>query len=51
MGQMRTGRANGEPLVYNQTDPYLPDLLISRQEHAARVLDSVRAHDAEKAAG
>jgi hypothetical protein len=62
MGKVRTGRrgVGGRPARqscerraagHNQIDPYLPDLLICRQEHAARVLDSVRAQVAEKAAG
>ena len=31
-------RLDGSPLVYNREDPYLPDLLICRAEHAERVL-------------
>ena len=31
-------RIDGTPLVYNREDPYLPDLLICRKEHAATVL-------------
>lgn len=34
-------RIDGSPLVYNQSDVYMPDLLICRKEHAARVLDLV----------
>ncbi len=30
-------RLDGSPLVYNRADPYLPDLLICRPEHAADV--------------
>jgi len=30
-------RLDGSPLVYNRADPYLPDLLICRPEHAAMV--------------
>jgi 3'(2'), 5'-bisphosphate nucleotidase len=36
-------RIDGSPLLYNQPDPYLPDLLICRADLAARVLDAVRA--------
>ena len=35
-------RADGSPLVYNQANTYLPDLLICHKEHAPRVLDLVR---------
>ena len=34
-------RADGSPLVYNQADTLLPDLLICRKEHAAAVLAAV----------
>jgi 3'(2'), 5'-bisphosphate nucleotidase len=36
-------RIDGSPLVYNQADPYLPDLLICRNDLAGPVLDAVRA--------
>jgi 3'(2'), 5'-bisphosphate nucleotidase len=35
---LRCTRLDGSPLVYNRQDPYLPDLLICRPEHAADVL-------------
>ena len=35
-------RIDGSPLIYNQADTYMPDLLICRTEHAAQVLDMVR---------
>jgi 3'(2'), 5'-bisphosphate nucleotidase len=35
-------RLDGAPLVYNQPDPYLPDLLVCRADLAASVLDAVR---------
>ena len=35
-------RIDGSPLIYNQADPYLPDLLICRADLAQRVLDAVR---------
>lgn len=34
-------RMDGSPLVYNQADTYMPDLLICRPEWADRVLDEV----------
>src|SRR6476646_2941859 len=36
-------RLDGAPLVYNQPDPYLPDLLVCRADLAATVLDAVRS--------
>jgi 3'(2'), 5'-bisphosphate nucleotidase len=39
---LHTSRVNGDPLVYNQPDTYLPDLVISRPEHADRVLALLR---------
>ncbi len=38
---LHCSRIDGSPLVYNQADVYMPDLLICRQEHAARVLAEV----------
>ncbi len=35
---LHCSRLDGSPLVYNQADVYMPDLLICRPEHAARVL-------------
>ncbi|ATE63973.1 3'(2'),5'-bisphosphate nucleotidase CysQ [Rhizorhabdus dicambivorans] len=35
---LHASRIDGSPLHYNQRDVYMPDLLICRQEHAARVL-------------
>ncbi|RVU03710.1 3'(2'),5'-bisphosphate nucleotidase CysQ [Novosphingobium umbonatum] len=35
---LHASRIDGAPLVYNQRDTYLPDLLICRPEHAAQVL-------------
>ena len=35
---LHVSRADGSPLVYNQADTYLPDLLICRPELSARVL-------------
>jgi 3'(2'), 5'-bisphosphate nucleotidase len=36
-------RIDGSPLIYNQADPYLPDLLICRTDLAPQVLDAVRS--------
>ncbi len=38
---LHCSRLDGSPLVYNQADPYLPDLLICRPEHAQLVLDGL----------
>ena len=35
---LHVSRIDGTPLVYNNADPYLPDLLICRQADATRVL-------------
>jgi len=35
---LHASRIDGSPLLYNQPDPYMPDLLICRKEHAERVL-------------
>lgn len=39
---LHCSRIDGSPLIYNQADTYMPDLLICRTEHAAQVLDMVR---------
>lgn len=38
---LHVSRLDGAPLEYNRSDPYLPDLLVCRPEHAAAVLDAV----------
>lgn len=38
---LHCSRIDGSPLVYNQSDVYMPDLLICRKEHAGRVLQEV----------
>ena len=38
---LHCSRIDGSPLVYNQRDTYMPDLLICRPEHADRVLEEV----------
>lgn len=40
---LHISRIDGSPLVYNQADVYMPDLLICRREHAELVLAEVRA--------
>ena len=35
---LHVSRLDGSPLVYNQPDPYLPDLLICRPELAERAI-------------
>lgn len=39
---LHVSRIDGSPLVYNQQDVYMPDLLICRKEHAGRVLAEVK---------
>jgi 3'(2'), 5'-bisphosphate nucleotidase len=38
---LHCSRIDGSPLVYNQADVYMPDLLICRREHADDVLRQV----------
>ncbi|MDD3800017.1 MAG: 3'(2'),5'-bisphosphate nucleotidase CysQ [Novosphingobium sp.] len=40
---LHCSRIDGSPLVYNQADTYMPDLLICRKEHARMVLEKVEA--------
>jgi 3'(2'), 5'-bisphosphate nucleotidase len=40
---LHVSRIDGSPLVYNQADTYMPDLLICRKEHAGTVLAKVAA--------
>jgi 3'(2'), 5'-bisphosphate nucleotidase len=40
---LHVSRIDGSPLVYNDAERSLPDLLICRPEHAERVIDVVRA--------
>ena len=40
---LHASRIDGSPLVYNQADTYMPDLLICRKEHAERVLAEIAA--------
>lgn len=39
---MHASRLDGSPLVYNQPDPYLPDLLMCRRDVAAPLLAAIR---------
>jgi 3'(2'), 5'-bisphosphate nucleotidase len=39
-----TSRVDGSPLVYNQDDVLLPDLIVCRPELADRIVDFVRRH-------
>ena len=39
---LHISRMDGSPLVYNQRDTYMPDLLICRKEHAAQVFEALR---------
>ena len=41
---LHASRADGSPLVYNNENPYLPDLLICQKELAPRVLQAVDAY-------
>ena len=40
---LHISRIDGSPLVYNQADTYMPDLLICRKEHAQAVFDALAA--------
>jgi 3'(2'), 5'-bisphosphate nucleotidase len=35
---LHVSRLDGSPLVYNQPDPYLPDLVVARKEFAPALL-------------
>lgn len=40
---LHASRIDGSPLIYNQENVYMPDLLICRKEHAGRVLALIAA--------
>jgi 3'(2'), 5'-bisphosphate nucleotidase len=40
---LHVSRLDGSPLVYNRPDPYLPDLLVCRPEHARAAIDAARS--------
>jgi 3'(2'), 5'-bisphosphate nucleotidase len=44
---LHTSRADGAPLLYNQDDVLLPDLLVCRPELAAPITSFVRSYWAE----
>ncbi|RSU70072.1 3'(2'),5'-bisphosphate nucleotidase CysQ, partial [Sphingomonas sp. S-NIH.Pt3_0716] len=39
---LHASRIDGSPLIYNQEDTYMPDLLICRHEHADSVLGALK---------
>ena len=39
---LHASRIDGSPLIYNQPDTYMPDLLICRKHHAALVLNALK---------
>jgi 3'(2'), 5'-bisphosphate nucleotidase len=39
-----TSRIDGSPLVYNQDNVYLPDLIVCRPEFADQILDFIKEH-------
>ena len=47
---LHASRADGSPLVYNNANPYLPDLLICQKHLAPRVLKALAAYSRENAA-
>ena len=38
---LHTSRLDGSPLVYNQENPYLPDLVVCRPEFAEQILEAI----------
>ena len=44
---LHTSRVDGTPLLYNQREVLLPDLLVCRRELAQDILDYVRTHGTE----
>ena len=45
---LHCSRIDGSPLVYNQRDTYVPDLLICRREHAAAILELIGTLGSQK---
>ncbi|MFV0287350.1 MAG: inositol monophosphatase family protein [Demequina sp.] len=43
---LHTSRIDGSPLVYNEPDSYLPDLVVCRPEIASRILSLIGSHSA-----
>jgi 3'(2'), 5'-bisphosphate nucleotidase len=42
---LHASRVDGSPLIYNQADTYMPDLLICRKEHAPLVFAALAGSD------
>ncbi|WP_061961882.1 3'(2'),5'-bisphosphate nucleotidase CysQ [Demequina flava] len=42
---LHTSRIDGSPIIYNEKDPYLPDLVVCRPELAGRILELIAAHE------
>ncbi len=42
---LHCSRVDGSPLVYNQRETYMPDLLVCRKEHADMVLSAMRTRE------
>ncbi|MGA9746786.1 MAG: 3'(2'),5'-bisphosphate nucleotidase CysQ, partial [Nocardioides sp.] len=42
-----TSRVDGSPLIYNQDEVWLPDLIVCRPELADQIVEFVRRHGAE----
>ena len=42
---LHASRIDGSPLMYNQADVYMPDLLICRPDHASIVLNLLKSQD------
>jgi 3'(2'), 5'-bisphosphate nucleotidase len=40
---LHISRVDGSPLIYNQADVYMPDLLICRPEHVSDIMDALAA--------
>ena len=41
---LHTSRIDGSPLIYNERDTWLPDLVVCQQHLAERVLAALREH-------
>lgn len=46
---LHCSRIDGSPLLYNESHPYLPDLVISRPELAESILGAIAKHSTESA--
>jgi 3'(2'), 5'-bisphosphate nucleotidase len=47
---LHISRIDGSPLIYNQRDVYMPDLLVCRKADAPRILDMIAQVQSAKAA-